>query len=130
VNLSDTALLLGTVTAYDLRIEVSELKARAWSEALDEDLTLDEARKLVFWYYKNFDAAISPSAINREFRRRKRDELERERGRIMAEEFELQKTKQASPEKVQEYLAEIRSKIGKPKNASVDSDNGEVASNL
>lgn len=129
MNLSEVALLLGTVTAYDLRIQVDELKVRAWAEALDFDISLEEGRKLVFFHYSNFDTAITPSHINRESRRRKAAELERERGRLLSEELERQREKKASPESVQKYLEEIRSKIGNPKNASVDADSGEVAPN-
>lgn len=130
MNLSDVAILLGTVSAYDLRIEVSEFKARAWHESLDEDLPLKDAQKLVYWYYSNYDAAISPSAINREWRRRKATLLEIERGRQLSEEMEKHKANKASPEAVQRYLDEIRSKIGKSKDAPVDRDSGEVAPNL
>jgi hypothetical protein len=130
VNLSEVAMLLGTVTSYDLRIEVSELKVRAWFESLDDDMPLDEARKLVFWYYSNFDAAISPSAINREWRRRRRDEYERNQTRDFFLELDKNKENKASPESVKKYLDEIRSKIGKPKDASVESDRGQVAPDL
>lgn len=130
MNLSEVAMLLGTVTSYDLRIEVSELKVRAWFESLDDDMPLDEARKLVFWYYSNFDAAISPSAINREWRRRRRDEYERNQTRDFFLELDKHKENKASPESVKKYLDEIRSKIGKPKDASVESDRGQVAPDL
>jgi hypothetical protein len=129
VNLSEVALLLGTVTCYDLRIEVSELKVRAWHESLDDDMPLREGQKLVHWYYANFDAAISPSAINREWRRRKRDEFERENARSYFKELEQHKEKKASPESVKKYLDEIRSKLGQS-NASVDTNRGQVAPDL
>lgn len=130
MNLSEVAVLLGTVTAYDLRVEVSELKVRAWHESLDSDMPLREAQKLVYWYYSNYDAAISPSVINREWRRRVASQAELERGKKFFEEMEEHRAKKASPESVQKYLDEIRSKIGKPKNASVDSDITEVAPDL
>lgn len=130
MNLSEVALLLGTVTAYDLRIEVSELKARAWFESLDYDLPLADARKLVYWYYSNFDAAISPSAINREWRRRKRDELERTESRRMFDQWAEHEKQKAPPEVAKKYADEIRAKLGKPKDASLDDSGGEVAPNL
>lgn len=129
MNLSEVALLLGTVTCYDLRIEVSELKVRAWHESLDEDIELREGQKIVHWYYANFDSAISPSAINREWRRRKRDEAERESTKFFFEELEQHKANKASPESVQKYLDEIRSKLGQ-KNASVEPNRGQVAPDL
>lgn len=130
MNLSEVAVLLGTVTSYDLRIEVSELKVRAWFESLDSDMPLEHAQKLVFWYYANFDAAISPSAINREWRRRQRDEFERKQTRLFLETLEKQIENKASPETVKKYLDEIRSKIGKSKDASLDTTGGQVAPNL
>lgn len=123
-------MLLGTVSAYDLRVEVSEFKARAWHESLDEDLPLSEGQKLVYWFYSNYDSAISPSAINREWRRRKATLLELERSRKLTEEMERHKANKASPESVQKYVSEIRSKIGKPKDAPSDADSGKVAPNL
>jgi len=47
MNLSDIALLLGFVGIYDLRVQVDELKVRAWAESLDSDMTLAEAKKIV-----------------------------------------------------------------------------------
>ena len=129
MNLSEVAKLIGVITAYDLRVEVSELKIRAWHESLDEDLNYDDGRKIVHWYYANYDAVISPSAINREWRRRKRDEAERESTRFFFEELEQHKANKASPESVQKYLDEIRSKLGQ-KNASVEPNRGQVAPDL
>ena len=128
MNLSEVAVLLATVTSYDLRIEVSELKVRAWHEALD-DIPLQDAQKLVYWYYSNFDAAISPSAINREWRRRQRNELERDSAVSYFKELEQRKANKASPESVKKYLDEIRSKLGQS-NASVDTNRKQVAPDL
>lgn len=130
MNLSEVAVLLGTVTAYDLRVEVSELKARAWHESLDDDMPLRDAQKLVYWYYSNYDAAITPSVINREYRRRKRDEFERNETQEFFKALENHKQNKASPDTVKKYLDEIRSKIGKTKDASVESDRGQVAPDL
>lgn len=130
MNLSEVAILLGTVTSYDLRVEVSELKARAWHESLDDDMPLRDAQKLVYWYYSNYDAAISPSVINREWRRRKREELEQVRTREFFDNLAKHKENKASPESVKKYLDEIRSTIGKTKHASLESHRGEVAPDL
>ena len=129
MNLSEVAVLLGTVSAYDLRIEVSELKVRAWYESLDQDIPLREGQKLVSWFYSNFDSAVSPSAINREWRRRKRDEQDRLSSQTYFKQIEQVKEQKASPEAVKRYAEEIRSKIGKS-NAPVESDRGEVAPDL
>lgn len=128
MNLSEVAVLLATVTSYDLRIEVSELKVRAWHEALD-NIPLQDAQKLVYWYYSNFDAAISPSAINREWRRRQRNELERDSAVSYFKELEQRKVNKASPESVKKYLDEIRSKLGQS-NAPVDTNREQVAPDL
>lgn len=130
MNLSEVAILLGTVTSYDLRIEVSELKVRAWHESLDSEMPLRDAQNLVYWYYSNFENAISPSVINREYRRRKNQERERHETEKFFKELEIQASQKAKPEAVQRYLEEIRSTLGKSKNASVDSDTGEMASDL
>ena len=41
MNLSDIAVLVGFIGIYDLRIQVDELKVRAWAESFDRDLTLE-----------------------------------------------------------------------------------------
>ena len=130
MNLSEVAVLLGTVTAYDLRIEVSELKVRAWHESLDENMPLRDAQKLVYWYYANYDSAISPSVINREWRRRQRDLSERADTEEFFRQLEINREKKASPESVKKYLDEIRSTIGKAKDAPMESDRRQVAPDL
>ena len=59
MSLSDLAILLGFIGIYDLRIQVDELKVRAWAESLDSDVPLDKAKKIVSWHYSNHDSAIS-----------------------------------------------------------------------
>ncbi len=44
MNLSDIAILLGYIGIYDLRIQVDELKVRAWAQSLDSDIELEEAK--------------------------------------------------------------------------------------
>ena len=129
MTLSDLAILLGFIGIYDLRIQVDELKVRAWAESLDTDTPLDEAKKIVSWHYANSDTAITPSHINREWRRRISDQRERERGRAISLEYEeLEKTK-ASPEFIDKVKKELLEKLNRGKDASLENDNGTVAPN-
>ena len=127
MNLSDLSILLGFIGIYDLRIQVDELKVRAWAESLDTDAPLDEAKKIVSWHYANSDTAITPSHINREWRRRLADSRERERGRLMSLEYlELEKRK-ATPEFVAQVRKELLEKWNRGKDAPLENDNGTVA---
>jgi len=128
MTLSDLAMLLGFVGIYDLRIQVDELKVRAWAESLDSDVPLDEAKKIVSWHYSNSETAITPSHINREWRRRLADAKERERGRLMSLEWEESAKKKASPEFVAQIKKELIEKWNRGKDAPVEDDNGTVAS--
>jgi dsRNA-specific ribonuclease len=120
--------LIGFIGIYDLRVQVDELKVRAWNESLDSDIPLDEAKKIVSWHYSNFDSAINPSHINREWRRRLADARERERSRLISLEFEENEKRKASPEFVAQIKKELLEKLNRGKDASLESDNGQVAS--
>ena len=127
MTLSDLAILLGFIGIYDLRIQVDELKVRAWAESLDTDVPLDEAKKIVSWHYSNSDTAVTPSHINREWRRRLADSRERERGRLISLEYlELEKRK-ATPEFVAQIKKELLEKLNRGKDAPLENDNGTVA---
>lgn len=128
MNLPDIAMLLGFIGIYDLRVQVDELKARAWSESLDESLPLDEAKKIVSWHYANFDTAITPSHLNREWRRRMADARERERGHLMTLEFEENEKNKATPEFVLQVKKELIEKWNRGKDAPLENDNGMLAS--
>jgi hypothetical protein len=127
MNLSEISLLLGTISAFDLRVQVDELKVRAWSEVLDTDLDLEEARQAVFHHYANFETAITPSNINREWRRRKTEGLIREKSERLSLEFQRASEEKASPEIVAKYLSEIR-EILRRKDASLEVDSQQMAS--
>jgi len=129
MNLSDLAILLGFIGIYDLRIQVDELKVRAWAESLDTDVPLDEAKKIVSWHYSNLDTAITPSHINREWRRRLADSRERERGRQMSLEWEKKEKEKASPEVVAKIKKELLDKLNRGQDAPLENDNGTVAPN-
>ena len=129
MNLSDLAILLGFIGIYDLRIQVDELKVRAWAESLDSDVPLDEAKKIVSWHYSNFDTAITPAHINREWRRRLADSRERERGRLMSLEYEEMQKKKASPEYIEKLKKELLQNWNRGQDAPLENDNGTVAPN-
>jgi hypothetical protein len=128
MKLHDISMLIGFIGIYDLRVQVDELKVRAWNESLDSDIPLDEAKKIVSWHYSNFDSAINPSHINREWRRRLADARERERSRLISLEFEENEKRKASPEFVEQIKKELLEKLNRGKDASLESDNGQVAS--
>jgi len=130
MNLSEIAILIGYVGIYDLRVQVDELKVRAWAESLDDDIPLETAKKIVSAHYGNHDTAINPSHLNREWRHRLASERERERGRLISLQIQQAEQTKASPEVVEKYLSEIRQIIAKGKDASVETDNGQVASDL
>ena len=129
MTLSDLAILLGFIGIYDLRIQVDELKVRAWAESLDSDVPLDEAKKIVSWHYSNFDTAVTPAHINREWRRRLADSRERERGRQMSLEWEKKEKEKASPEVVAKIKKELLDKLNRGQDAPLENDNGTVAPN-
>lgn len=130
MNLSDIALLLGFVGIYDLRVQVDELKVRAWAESLDSEMPLDEAKKIVSWHYANSDLAINPSHLNRHWRVRIASEQERLRSEAIRREFEEAKQNAVSYEQAQKYVEEIRKKLHKGNDASLETDNGQLASDL
>lgn len=130
MNLSDIALLLGYVGIYDLRVQVDELKVRAWAESLDFDMSLVEAKKIVSWHYANSDQAINPSHLNRQWRVRVASEKERQRSEAISREFEEAKQKALPYKEAQKYLEEIRKNFSKGNDASLETDNGQLASDL
>ena len=127
MTLSDLAILLGFIGIYDLRIQVDELKVRAWAESLDSDVPLDEAKKIVSWHYSNFDTAVTSSHINREWRRRLADSRERERGRLISLEYLESEKRKATPEFVAQIKKELLEKLNRGKDAPLENDNGTVA---
>jgi hypothetical protein len=129
VNPSEVAILLGVVGTFDLRIQVDELKVRAWCESLDSDIPLDEAKMSVYRHYSNTDVAITVSHINKSWRMKLANDREQERGRRISLEIESAASTKAPPEVIDKYMSEIRSKL-KGKNASVENGDGEMAPDL
>jgi hypothetical protein len=130
MNLSDISILLGFIGIYDLRVQVDELKVRAWAESLDSDLTLVEAKKIVSFHYANSDQAVNPSHINKQWRVRVASAKERERSERLSQEMIEAERKAAPPEIVTKYMDEIRKSLNRGKDAPVETNNGEVASDL
>ena len=130
MNLSDISILLGFIGIYDLRVQVDELKVRAWAESLDSDLTLVEAKKIVSFHYANSDQAVNPSHINKQWRVRVASAKERERSERISQEMKEAEEKAAPPEIVTKYMNEIRKSLNRGKDAPVETNNGEVASDL
>jgi dsRNA-specific ribonuclease len=97
---------------------------------LDSDVPLDEAKKIVSYHYSNHDTAITPSHINREWRRRLADARERERSRLMSLEYQQLEKKKASPEFVAQIKKELLEKLNRGTDAPLENDNGTVAPNL
>jgi len=130
MNLSEVALLVGFAGIYDLRIQVDELKVRAWAESLDDDMPLAEGKKIISAHYANSDSAVNPSHLNREWRYRKASERERERGEIISSQIREAEKQKAPPEVVAIYMKQIRDSLKKGQNAEVEKDSGQVASDL
>ena len=130
MNLSEVALLVGFAGIYDLRIQVDELKVRAWAESLDDDIPLEEGKKIISNHYANADTAVNPSHINREWRYRKAWERERARGEKISLELEEAEKRKAPPEVAAVYLEQIRAALKKGQDVTVETDSREVAPDL
>lgn len=131
MSLSDIAVLVGYIGIYDLRIQVDELKVRAWAESFDSDLPLEEAKRIVSWHYANFDTAIQPSHINREWRRRILNSQEIEKSRQLDYEFNEREKHKASPEVIAKWKKEFRDYMDRNRvtDAPLETDGGAVAPN-
>lgn len=130
MNLSDISMLMGYIGIYDLRIQVDELKVRAWAQSLDSDLPLEEAKKIVAYHYANSDVAINPSHLNRNWRVRIASEKERLRSLEIARQMEEAKENALPYEQAQKYLEQIRKTLHRGNDASVENNNGDLASDL
>lgn len=126
---SEIAILLGVIGTFDLRVQVDELKVRAWQESLDFDMDLQIAKKAVYQHYANSEVAITVSHINRYWRKQKDYIRQLESQEEFRREIEQKSASKASDEIVNKYLAEIRQTLNRSKDASMESSNGEVASN-
>jgi hypothetical protein len=93
-------------------------------------MTLAEAKKIVSFHYANSDQAINPSHLNRHWRVRVASEKERLRSEAISREFEEAKQNALSYDQAQKYLEEIRKNFQKGKDASLETDNGQLASDL
>jgi hypothetical protein len=126
MNLSDIAMLLGFIGIYDLRVQVDELKVRAWSESLDRDLPLEEAKKIVSAHYSNSDLAVNPSYINRSWRSKLKLENDRQLSEAIGFEIEQSKLKAVSLDIVKKYTNEIRESLNRGQ-SEVEKNSRDVA---
>jgi hypothetical protein len=113
MNLSEIAILLGFIGIYDLRVQVDELKVRAWSESLDKDLSLEEAKKIVSAHYSNSDLVVNPSYINRAWRLKLKLERDRKLSEAIGNEIEQSKAKAVPLNVVKKYTNEIRESLNR-----------------
>lgn len=67
MNTTEAAQVLAKAAAYDNR-QPDQAAALAWAEALDQDLPLQDALRIVGEHYRDERAWIMPSDINRRWR--------------------------------------------------------------
>lgn len=128
MNASDTAKVFAYACLFDGRLQADEGKIMAWHTALDPEIPFEWAKYFVGLHYSRTDAVIQPSYFNKDWRIKRDREREKQRTESFFKELEDTKSKVASPEKVDFYLAEIRKVLGKVKDASMEDNSGEVAS--
>lgn len=129
MNPSEVAKLFAYACLFDGRLQADEGKILAWHAALYPEMTFEFAKYFVSVHYMNDDKVIQPSYFNKEWARRKRDEKTREETRSFMLELEDLRSKRATPEQVDSYIAQIRKFIGKAPDAQVETDSGTVAPN-
>lgn len=121
MSLSDIAVLLGYINLYDLRVQVDELKVRAWAESLNKAIDLAEAKNIVVTHYAASEVAITVSHINREYSRRVKERLEKKRSQQISEEYDRAAQNKATPEAVERYMAQIREALNRGKKTEDES---------
>ena len=131
MNRSEVAQLFAYACLFDGRLQADEGKILAWDASLLPDMTFEFAKYFVSVHYMNDDKVIAPVFFNKEWSRQRKNEKDREATQNYMLELEDSRTKAATPEQVNYYLAQIRESLGKG-NASADleKDSGEVASDL
>jgi len=93
-------------------------------------MTFEFAKYFVGVHYSQKDTVIQPSYFNNEWARQKRNEKEREDTNSFMLELEDIRSKSASPEVIEKYLAEIRTHFRKVDvNAPVEENLGDLAPN-
>jgi hypothetical protein len=131
MNRSEVAQLFAYACLFDGRLQADEGKILAWDAALLPEITFEFAKYFVSVHYMNDDRVIAPVNFNREWSRQRQSEKDREATQRYMLELEDSKSKAATPEQVNFYLAEIRATFAKGKpNADMETGAGEVASDL
>lgn len=131
MNRSEVAQLFAYACLFDGRLQADEGKILAWDSALIPEMTFEFAKYFVSVHYMGDDRVIAPVNFNREWIRQRQAESDREATRRYMLELEDTKSKAASPEQVNFYLAQIRETLAKGKtDAGLETDSGEVASDL
>lgn len=131
MNRSEVAKLFAYACLFDGRLQADEGKILAWDAALVPDMTFEFAKYFVSVHYMNDDKVIAPVYFNKEWIRQRQSEKDREATQRYMLELEDTKSKAATPEQVNFYLAQIRETLAKGKSdADLEASSGEVASDL
>jgi len=80
---SEAAKVLAVAVTFDARLtppsrEDSVARAQAWAMALDQDMTEQEAIRMVVEHYRRSAESIMPAMLNQEHRRTREQNAERE----------------------------------------------------
>lgn len=84
MNPAEAAIVLSIAATLDPRLKPAspqdaELRAKAWSATLDEDMPLAFARDGVTGHYAESDRGVMPADLNRAWRNYRRDRASSER---------------------------------------------------
>jgi hypothetical protein len=109
----EASLLLAVASAFDYRmtppsVDDARIRARAWSEVLDDDLDFQDARQLVMRHYAENDESMTPARLNRSWRllrKKRKDEATQERNRLR--EIEADLVASPMPDEVRDLLRQL-----------------------
>lgn len=131
MNRSEVAQLFAYSCLFDGRLQADEGKILAWDAALLPEITFEFAKYFVSVHYMDDDRVIAPVNFNREWNRQRQFEKDREATQRYMQELRDARSKAATPEQVNFYVAQIRATFAKGKvDADMEADAGEVASDL
>jgi hypothetical protein len=131
MTVSEVAKLFAYCCYFDGRLQADEGKIRAWHQVLIPEMTFEFAQYQVARHYSENETVIAPSMINKVWKIRERNLLERESTNTFMKELEYQKSQKATPEQIDIYLTQIRSNFRKAENdVELEVDSGEVAPDL
>jgi len=131
MNRFEVAQLFAYACLFDGRLQADEGKILAWDSALLPDMTFEFAKYFVSVHYMNDEKVIAPVYFNKEWIRQRQNERDREATQRYMLELEDSRSKAATPEQVNFYMAQIRESLSKGKaSADLEKDSGEVAPDL